>query len=209
MPTYRHKETGKRFLFVHIPRTAGRFFESNLKENRFELEQEKIWESVDGIELAHFHRELYEKHLDVNGIPHIAIIRNPIDRFFGASSFLKRMYGEDIQEAMEDPMMFSMMLANFPLSEAVNWYRPQVDFISDKTQVWRFEDGFKEEFGEWVSTVLGIPFTVEDVPYKKLSYDESKKLERSAKLVNNITALYRKDIELYYPELEAPFEEGS
>ena len=200
MPTY---NCGKRFLFVHIPRTAGRFLEENFKKNGFELEQDDIWKSVDGIELAHFHRELYEKHLDVEGIPHISIIRNPINRFFGASSWLKRMYGEDIQEAMEDPIMFSMMLNNFPLTEAVNWYRPQVDFISDKTYLWRFEDGFKEEFSEWVSNILGVSFRTHDVPYEKLSYDESNRLDRTDKLIDNIKFLYRKDIEQLYPELAA------
>ena len=188
MPTYKHS-SGKRFLFVHIPRTAGRFLEENFKENGFDLEQDDIWKSVDGIELAHFHRELYEKYLDVEGIPHISIIRNPINRFFGASSWLKRMYGEDIQEAMEDPMMFSMMLENFPLTQAVNWYRPQVDFISEKTHLWRFEDGFGEEFGEWMSNVLGVPFNPVDVPYQKLAYDESNKLERTDKLIDNILSL--------------------
>jgi hypothetical protein len=200
MPTY---NCGKRFLFVHIPRTAGRFLEENFKKNGFELEHDYIWNSVDGIELAHFHRELYEKHLDVEGIPHIAIIRNPINRFFSASSWLKRMYGEDIQEAMEDPIMFSMMLNNFPLTEAVNWYRPQVDFISDKTYLWRFEDGFKEEFSEWVSNILGVSFRTYDVPYEKLSYDESNRLDRTDKLIDNIKFLYRKDIEQLYPELAA------
>ena len=200
MPTY---NCGKRFLFVHIPRTAGRFLEENFKKNGFELEHDYIWDSVDGIELAHFHRELYEKHLDVEGIPHIAIIRNPINRFFSASSWLKRLYGEDIQEAMEDPIMFSMMLNNFPLTEAVNWYRPQVDFISDKTYLWRFEDGFKEEFSEWVSNILGVSFRTHDVPYEKLSYDESNRLDRTDKLIDNIKFLYRKDIEQLYPELAA------
>ena len=38
---------------------------------------------------------------------------------------------------------------------------------------------------------------------------ESNKLDRSAKLVNNITGLYRKDIEQLYPELATPFEEGT
>ena len=207
MPTYKHS-SGKRFLFVHIPRTAGRFLEENFKKNGFELEQDDIWKSVDGIELAHFHRELYEKYLDVEGIPHISIIRNPINRFFGASSWLKRMYGEDIQEAMEDPMMFSMMLENFPLAEAVNWYRPQVDFISDKTHLWRFEDGFGEDFGEWMSNVLEVPFRIVDVPYQKLSYDESNKLERTDKLIDNIRTICRKDIEQLYPELAASFQEG-
>ena len=129
MPTYRHKDTGKRFLFVHIPRTAGRFFENNLEQNGFESEQEEIWESVEGIELAHFHKELYEKHLDVKGIPHIGVIRNPIDRFLSCSIFLKRMYGEDIQESMEDSMMFHSMLEHFPFPEAKNWFRPHVDFL--------------------------------------------------------------------------------
>ena len=223
MPTYRHKETGKRFLFVHIPRTAGRFFENNLEQNGFESEQEEIWESVDGIELAHFHKELYEKHLDVKGIPHIGIIRNPIDRFFSCSIFIRRLYGEDIQEPMEDPMMFHSMLEHFPFPEAKNWFRPQADFLTDQTHIWRFEDGFKEDFGNWISEKLEMDFTVRELTSvyshnhlgQKLLLEyynkdhESKKLERSAKLVNNITALYRKDIELYYPELETPFEEGS
>ena len=39
------------------------------------------------------------------------------------------MYGDDIQEAMEDPVMFHSMLENFPLTQAVNWFRPQVDFL--------------------------------------------------------------------------------
>ena len=208
MPTYKHS-SGRRFLFVHIPRTAGRFLEQNFKKNGFELEQEHIWESVDGIELAHFHKELYEKHLNVDGIPHIAIIRNPINRFFSASSWLKRMYGEDIQEAMEDPMMFSMMLDNFPLTEAVNWYRPQVDFISDKTHLWKFENGFGDDFSKWISDVLGVPFKVEDVPYEKLSYDESNKLKKTGNLIDNIRTMCRRDIEQLYPELAASFQKGT
>ena len=55
MPTFRHRSTGKRFLFIHIPRTAGRFIGENLLGNDFEVEH-KIWDSIDGIEIAHFHR---------------------------------------------------------------------------------------------------------------------------------------------------------
>ena len=46
---------------------------------------QKMYEVYDGIELGHFHRELYEKYLDVEGIPHVSVIRNPIDKFFSAS----------------------------------------------------------------------------------------------------------------------------
>lgn len=196
MATYKHS-SGKRFLFIHIPRTAGRFLEENFKYNGFQVEY-KIWNSIDGIEVAHFHRELYEKYLDVKGIPHITIVRNPIDRFFSASIFLKRMYGE-CQEEMEDLMMFYSMLDNFPLPEGLNWFRSQLDFISKETNVWRFEDGFGIDFNNWMSQILGVEFQVKDVPYKELTTNESNKLERSAKLLHNVGNLYRKDIEKLYP----------
>ena len=120
MPVYRQDE--KRFHFIHIPRTAGRFVESVIEDNNFKLEND-LSDEIEGVERLHLHRDLYEKYLDIEGITNIAIIRNPIDRFFSCSIFLKRMYGNDIQEAMEDPIMFSMMLKNFPLTQAVNWFR--------------------------------------------------------------------------------------
>ena len=214
MPTYKQSVVSypnptKRFLFVHIPRTAGRFLEENILNHGFEPEQ-VIWKSVDGIEIAHFHAELYQKHFDdLSNIPHFAIVRNPIDRFISCSIFLKRMYGDDIQEAMEDPMMFSSMLENFPLTEAVNWFRPQMDFLTDDTNIWKFEDGFGSDFDEWMSEILGVEYTTKDVPYEKLAYGETKKLEKTDKLVNNIMSLYRKDYEYLYPELATPFEEGT
>ena len=214
MPTYRqtvvtYPNPTKRFLFVHIPRTAGRFLEENFKENGFEAEQ-ILWKSVDGIEVAHFHNELYLKHFDdLGSIPHFTIVRNPVDRFMSCSIFLTRMYGDDIQEAMEDPMMFSSMLQNFPLTQAVNWFRPQIDFLTDETNIWKFEDGFGSDFDEWMSEILGVEYTTKDVQYEKLAYGETKKLEKTAKLVNNIMSLYRKDYEYLYPELATPLEEGT
>ena len=204
MPIYKHKHTGKRFLFVHIPRTAGRFLTENFKSNGFELEDSFIWESVDGIEPAHFHRELYQKYLNADGIEHISIVRNPVDRFISTSIFLTRMYGDDIQEAMEDPMMFSSMIQNFPLSEGVNWFRPQMDFISDETRLWKLEDGFGEDFEQWLGEVLEMEIEIKKVPYKKLTTDEDNKLKKSAKLIDNITLLYKRDYEHLYPELETP-----
>ena len=214
MPTYRqtvvtYPNPTKRFLFVHIPRTAGRFLEENFKENGFEPEQ-ILWKSVDGIEVAHFHNELYLKHFDdLGSIPHFTVVRNPVDRFMSCSIFLTRMYGDDIQEAMEDPMMFGSMLQNFPLTQAVNWFRPQIDFLTDDTNIWKFEDGFGSDFDEWMSEILGVEYTTKDVQYEKLAYGETKKLEKTAKLVNNIMSLYRKDYEYLYPELATPLEEGT
>lgn len=205
MPTYRHIPTGKRFLFIHIPRTGGRFFEKNLELNNFQVEQDNIWKSVDGIEIAHFHKDLYEKYFDIKDIPHISIVRNPIDRFFSSSIFIRRMYGNGIDDLLEDEMYFYSLLQNFPLSEAINWFRPQVDFISNKTCIWKFEDGFNIKFSEWMSKIIDIPFNILDVPYSKLSTDENNKVIKTDKIIDNVKELYRRDLEQLYPELATSF----
>ena len=209
MSTFKHEPTGKRFFFIHIPRTAGRFFEQNLlKVNNFvwddKVNIDRQYKSIDGVELAHFHREYYEKYLDVEGIPHITIVRNPIDRFISCSIFLRKLYGDDIDEMLEDEMYFYSMIQNYPLSQSVNWFRSQLDFISDKTHIWKFENGFGDDFAKWVSHIVDMDIMIKaDVQVDKLPTNESRKVKRSAKLIDNVRNLYRRDIEALYPELVA------
>jgi len=202
MPTYRHT-SGRRFLHIHIPRTGGRFFEENLRLNGFEAEQ-SIWHTIDGVEIAHFDRELYKEHLNVDNIPHITVVRNPLDRFISCSIFLKRMYG-DIDKELEDEVYFYSLIQNYPLTEGVNWFRPQVDFISDETHIWNFSDGFGEDFGEWISNILGIEFKIHNVPYGKLTTDETNRVKRTDRIIHNVKTFYRDD----YSKLAAQFWETS
>jgi len=209
MPTYRHQKTGERFLFVHIPRTGGRFFESNLQNNGWVVEQDNIWERIDGAEVAHFHRELYEKYLDINDIPHLSIIRDPIGRFFSASIYLKRIYGADIQRRMEDSEQFFSMLKNLD-AESFNWYRPQVDFLSEKTQIWKYEDSLGHNFEKWLAEVLETPIHIDAFAEYVTDVDEGvNKLDKTSILLDNVRRFCRKDIEQFYPELATPFEEGA
>ena len=212
MPSFRHKPSGKRFFFAHIPRTAGRYVEANILGNDNQIVWDDDWEGLGigrnvmnmykKVELAHFHNEYYEKYLDVEGIPHFSIVRNPFDRFIGASIYLKRFYGNDIQELMENENMFFQML-NMPLTGAVNWYRPQVDFMTEKTHIWKMEDGMGENFFSWLSGIVGLDLKWDpDIMYPMHS-DEGNKLEKTDKLIDNLRILYRKDLETFYPELAA------
>ena len=212
MPSFRHKPSGKRFFFAHIPRTAGRYVEANILGNDNQIAWDDDWEGLgigknvmnmyNKVELAHFHNEYYEKYLDVEGIPHFSIVRNPFDRFIGASIYLKRFYGNDIQELMENENMFFQML-NMPLTGAVNWYRPQVDFMTEKTHIWKMEDGMGENFFSWLSGIVGLDLKWDpDIMYPMHS-DEGNKLEKTDKLIDNLRILYRKDLETFYPELAA------
>ena len=216
MPTYRHQlGTGKRFHRIHIPRTAGRFFHENIISNNFLPEQEFANVYVEGHEVIHFHKELYEKHLDVKGIPSIAIVRNPIDRFIASSiimtCFHKKYLSEfsNLQEIMEDEYEFSHVMNNIRTSsdtlsfdiEMINWFRPQLDFIDIDTNVWHFEWGFGNSFGEWVADILKLP----TFPIRKLSYkpvenlDETDRLQATPKLIDNIRKYYEDDFAVFYP----------
>ena len=223
MAIFKHVDSGKRFLFVHIPRTAGRFVEQNLEAQGWEWEKideevelsrrqdstkVRMYDSVDGVEIAHFHRDYYEKYLNVQDIPHVSIVRNPIDRFISASIWLTRCYGDDIQEQMEDPMLFSSLLYNFPMPESLNWYRPQVDFMSDKTHIWKFEDGVGNKFSSWISGIVGVDIKMDQYlqyrtdPRMREESPDSR-LKKTDALIDNLKVFYRKDFSKFYKDNES------
>ena len=211
MATYKHS-SGKRFLFVHIPRTGGRFIEVNLEKNGWEVEPIDQYgiphyqhSFIEDCEIAHFHRDLYEKYCDIEGIEQIAVVRNPIDKFFSASTYLITVYGKEIQEKLEDYDEMVSIIENFPMSETLSWWRPQVDFVTDTTHIWKFENGLGTDFGDWLGEKLGVPFEIDKYAnYAMNRYEGSLKLDRTPKLIDNICKFWREDIEQFYPELATP-----
>ena len=186
MPTYRHKDTGKRFFFIHIPKTAGRFLQQNFINNNFEPEQ-NIWDWIDGIETSHFHRELYQKHLNIKDIKHVTIVRDPLQRYL------------------------SLKTHNYPDSK--NWLRPQVDYVTEETNIWKFENGFDEEFSTWLSDVLKTHIKIQELDsdytynekgqrlfleYKDPNY---KKIESTDEIVNHVKSFYQEDYKVWYNSL--------
>ena len=207
MPTFRDS-FNIRFFYIHIPRTAGRFFGEMITSNGFDQED------GDDIVTSHYHRELYEKHLNVKDIPHITVIRNPVDRFFGSSFLLKRKYGENINYILEDIDDCFMILDNFwvgnsldgvlstePVKNKTRYFKPQLDYISSHTNIWKYEDGFGKNFGDWMSDILNMDFKINEVSYPKLKTNENDKVIRNDRIVDNVMIYYRKDMEKFYADV--------
>ena len=208
MPTFNHP-SGKRVFFAHIPRTAGRFIEANLLKNDFSwgdvhLDNGKgVMSIVNGYEVAHYHRDHYMKYLFCKDIPHFSVVRNPIDRFISASIYLKRFCGPDVQKGVEDRNSFLQVLKSIPYPQSINWYRPQIDFLRSDTHIWKFEDGFGDDFVSWLSGIVGIDLEfIDDIKYA-VAPDEGNKLEKTPQLIDTLTHFYKQDIEQFYPELAA------
>ena len=213
MPTFTHTPTENKVFFAHIPRTAGRYVEANfLWRNDFTWDElpldtgNGVMTTLHGAEIAHWHKDIYEEHLNVKDIPNFSIIRNPIDRFISGSVYLKRLYGNDSQELFEDPNLFFSMIANIEAMDpsfSANWFMPQVEFMTDRTKIWKFEDSMGDNFVEWLGDLIGVKLKFdEDIEYPKAN-DEGNKLDKTPKLIDNVKQLYRKDIEQFYPELAA------
>ena len=96
------------------------------------------------------------------------------------------------------------MIANIPAMDpsfSANWFRSQIDFMTDRTKIWKYEDGMGDNFVRWLGDIIGVDLKFdEDIEYPK-SRDEGNKLKKTSKLINNVKQLYRKDIERFYPHL--------
>ena len=79
----------------------------------------------------------------------------------------------------------------------VNWIRPQYEFINNECKIWKFENGFGNNFLKWIKDEFDIFIEDKNVFYKKFNYDDHPKLKITETLINIANKLYRKDFELY------------
>jgi hypothetical protein len=76
-------------------------------------------------------------------------------------------------------------------------------FFLEDTHTWKFENGFGDNFSDWLSGVLEVEVSM-DSNLKYTQRNESNKLDRTPALIDNIRQLYRQDIGQLYPELATP-----
>ena len=195
MPIFRHRSTGKRFLCIHIPRTAGRFICENLLITDCQEEHDDPWAMKNGVELSHYHREYYEKYLDVKDIPHFAVVRNPVDRFISAEGHI----GIVDSDLKVDHKLLAYLIKGDGASRYYYHFRPQVEYISSKTHVWKYEDGIGKEFVSWLSNILDIDFVFDNnMEYYK--NEHSERMTKTPNLVDIVKEFYKEDFDQFYPD---------
>ena len=197
MPIY--KAAVKKVFFTHIPRTGGRFILYNLKKNGYLnygsfADYDWVW----GQECCHWTRPTYESLFKEDlkeTMPHFGIVRDPLERYLSMKSY--EIYPDDW---------------SFFRVPAAQWYRPMVDYVRDDTQIWKFEDGFGDEFQEWMRVLLDDKeFTLynpplylkEGKPYSKHSmleykHPDYKKIEKTDEIEEYVKTKYADDLTRWY-----------
>jgi len=203
---YHHTKTHGRFFFIHIPRTAGRFLHKNFIENGYGVEhhltkemiEEKdmpnyFWTPAEGVEISHTHYSLYSKWKSIKDLPSITIVRNPIDRFFSASGRIAPGH----QSSFENWTTYENFFSKEALTNPCNWWRPQHEFVSPHTKIWKYENGFGKKFCDWINNILSINFSIKPQVYDQANYDQSPGLIKTKSLINNIKKFYHQDFEKF------------
>lgn len=197
------KEENKVF-HVHIPRTGGRFIKEILKQNDYQVYHDDWEQSFYGISIMHLHYPLYEMLEDVTNSNHFAIVRNPFTRFASAAHcMVKEWYSEiedDIYSALESKFGLEQFIEYHAITKRynANWLRPQKEFISEKTLVYKYENKLGKNFIDWFNQEFNA-----NLEHKEYSYygDPKELLENKIKENKKIESLikdyYKEDFDFF------------
>lgn len=189
--------------FIHIPRTAGRYvtslFETTKNKKILCSHHQLGVEQYVGIDVIHLHYPLYENYLNVKDIPHITIVRNPIDRFESCVRYMHYFHNIEYDELLQFKDTFDYFIKSEREIHSFhnNWFTPQHKFISPKTFIWKYENGFGKNFIKWVYEKTNIQIDSNNLEYQKLPKENNKKYELCDVVKKYVKDLYQKDCELF------------
>lgn len=186
--------------FIHIPRTGGRYVSSLFESSEnVECSYHKIdTHRFGGIDSTHLHYPLYNDYLNVESIPHIAVVRNPIKKFNSSIRIMNNMFGINYNELLSEESNFNKFVVNEISGSSMhnNWFLPQHKFVSPKTHIWKYEWGFGKRFKKWIYKKTKINISLNNVMYEKFSNEVDSKYyfyELNNAVKRNIRKFYKED----------------
>ena len=210
--------------FIHIPRTGGRWVSSLLSQSNYEptIFGQEFWGGIQTNHLTYLEAKQFylDRHWTEKSF---TIVRDPITRFeSGFQLFLNFTLIENIslledydyfRWIMEDKSMIIWVEGNhnknyrFHINGLINahsaMWRPQSDYVSFDTKVWKFENGLNESFSQWLNTEVKLDITpniTHNVQYNN-KYFDNKKHELSDKIKENVFNYYKADYIRFYTDM--------
>ena len=170
-----------RFVFIHIPKTAGCAINAFLKNymhvgsNHATISEAEAWHKARQIEIPW---EMFQP---------FAVVRNPYDRF-ALSYFYKR--GQRVHRKVSESEIFRL------LENGNQALRTQVSWINDRVRLLKFEN-LTNDLNEFLNEVE-IPLYAEDMPIVHKVVAEEKFDDHFApgdkEIIRNV---YKEDFKLW------------
>ena len=189
---------------IHIPRTSGRYIRNLFVENGFDCFYYDYRELYRGKEIPHLHYPWYNNLEGVEECDnHFTVVRDPYEKFISIMNLIifEREYPDEIYEVIKD----ENWLFNFIDDERdrdlylSNSFEPQSNFISDKTKIYKMENGINENFVEWINSNYHSYLKNLDVDYA-LDNEERRFINTNKKYSDNFDPAVKQHIKKYYEE---------
>lgn len=195
----------KKVFFIHIPRTSGRYVRDIFVRNGYIPQFNEYTDTAFGFEIPHLFFPLYNV-LPVSEINHFTVVRNPFDRFKSCARVFLWKYKLPDDYFLTEKFTFEKfnLFVNETVNDKSTFFLHQSLFLSNKTNVWKQEDGFGDNFSHWCKEKHNIIIDVEKnknvYSHKKQEYDFIK-LKISEDNVNVIKKFYEKDYKIFEYDL--------
>jgi len=192
----------KNIFHIHIPRTGGRYVRDIFIQNSYNVYHNNFEILVNGIEAPHLHYPLYNLLEGVESAEHFTVVRDPFERFKSSMQLVikGRQYPLEVYDCIKDKdWLFGFLDYERDIGfYKTNLFRPQYEFISNYTKIYKFEDGLNENIIKWLNNTLTIDLENKYFSYFKGSHEI---LKNPSKIDNSIKPLiqeyYAKDYEVF------------
>ena len=179
-----------RVIYIHIPRTGGRYITAYFKNHHI-TESDYNTFVDDHFEQAHAKIDYYKDYNYKN----FTIVRNPFDRF---KSSLKRCLPHcnlslDKFESVKDYDTFLKYLNIIKNTKTLGqFFEKQINFTNKDTYIWKLEDGLGDTFLRWLKVNFDLNTNIRDPKYLAQSNDFNK-VKVSDKIEGFIKKYYEED----------------
>ncbi len=194
---YNNRET----YLVHIPRTGGRYVDQIIKESGALHSYTDMNQQILSRFVCHLHYPLYEYKLPTTNATHIAVVREPLDRFKSVMNQKSLMFDIDYNKEIRSKEDWDRFLL---ISQEIddfrsNWMRPQNEFVCERTLIWKYEDGFGDDFIKWLYNMTGIEAAASQRSYLLLPSEETDQssIELNDQICDWAKEFYTKDYDKF------------
>jgi hypothetical protein len=192
----------KNIFHIHIPRTGGRYVRDIFSKNLFDVYHNNFEVFVNGIEAPHLHYPLYNLLEGVESAKHFTIVRDPFERFKSSMQLVikGREYPTEVYDCIKDKdWLFGFLDYEKNVGfYHTNLFRPQCEFISNYTKIYKLEDKLNENIIKWLNNSFDI-----NLKNKNFSYDKgiTELMENPLEIDDTVKQLiqeyYAKDYEVF------------
>jgi len=180
----------KSIYFVHIPRTGGRYVKELIKFNNHicVLGDYVQWNNK---EVSHLCFPDYEVFLNFLECQKFTVVRDPVDRFVSGINSDVRLNEKTINKMLKSQESLNQYLNNIIYNDLSNRYLPQINFLNKDIKIYKYEEGFEENFFKW--SLNNLQLKLEQSPEIILRRNEIDISNKQKQYVENY---YYKDYKL-------------